>query len=152
MKPLSFIGLAALGILIFVAATTLPATSTSHTGGDTKMAVNLLLDGQPLNQAELSTVSSGILTVNSLESDSKMPFRIYLKRGDQKLSFGGQPNGKGQYEAEIGFWVSRARFGDALVVETMGSAAENQKPKVVFTKYLFPLLFKKVTAQNGDGC
>lgn len=150
MKTLSFIGLAALGMLVFVAATT--AVPTTNSTNDAKMAVALRLDGQPLNQAELSTVSSGVLTVNSLESDSKMPFRIYLKRGNQKLSFGGQPSGKEQYEAEIGFLVSRARFGDALVVETVGNAAENQKSKVVFTKYLFPLNFKKVTAQNGDGC
>ena len=150
MKKLSFIGLAALGILVFVAATT--AVPTVNSTNDAKMAVALLLDGQPLDQAGLSTVSSGVLTVNSLESDSKMPFRIYLKRGDQKLSFGGQTNGKEQYEAEIGFLVSRARFGDALVVETVGNAAENQKPKVVFTKCLFPLNFKKLTAQNGDGC
>lgn len=150
MKTLSFIGLAALGILICVAATT--AVPTADSVNDTKMSVALLLDGQPLDQAGLSTVSNGVLTVNSLDSDSKMPFRIYLKRGDQKLSFGGQTNGKEQYEAEIGFLVSRARFGDALVVETVGNAAENQKPKVVFTKYLFPLNFKKETAQNGDGC
>lgn len=150
MKTLSFIGLAALGMLVFVAATT--AVPTTNSTNDAKMTVALRLDGQPLNQAELSTVSSGVLTVNSLESDSKMPFRIYLKRGDQKVSFGGQASGKEQYEAEIGFLVSRARFGDALVVETVGNAAENQKPKVVFTKYLFPLNFKKATAQNGDGC
>lgn len=150
MKTLSFIGLAAFGILVFVAATT--AVPTANSTNDAKMAVALLLDGQPLNQTELSTVSSGVLTVNSLESDSKMPFRIYLKRGDQKLSFGGQPSGKEQYEVEIGFLMSRARFGDALVVETVGNAAENQKLKVVFTKYLFPLNFKKATAQNGDGC
>lgn len=150
MKTLSFIGLAALGMLVFVAATTVVPTANST--NDAKMAVALLLDGQPLNQTELSTVSSGVLTVNSLESESKMPFRIYLKRGDQKVSFGGQTNGKEQYEAEIGFLVSRARFGDALVVETVGNAAENQKPKVVLTKYLFPLNFKKVTAENGDGC
>lgn len=150
MKTLSFIGLAALGILICVAATT--AVPTADSANDAKMSVALLLDGQPLDQAGLSTVSNGVLTVNSLDSDSKMPFRIYLKRGDQKLSFGGQTNGKEQYEAEIGFLVSRARFGDALVVETVGNAAENQKPKVVFTKYLFPLNFKKETAQNGDGC
>jgi hypothetical protein len=150
MKKLSFVGLAVFGILVFVAATT--AVPTANSTNDAKMAVALLLDGQPLNQTELSTVSSGVLTVNSLESDSKMPFRIYLKRGDQKLSFGGQTNGKEQYEAEIGFLVSRARFGDALVVETVGNAAENQKPKVVFTKYLFPLNFTKMTAQNGDGC
>ncbi len=150
MKTLSFIGLAALGILICVAATT--AVPTANSTNDAKMSVALLLDGQPLDQAGLSTVSRGVLTINSLESDSKMPFRIYLKRGDQKLSFGGQTNGKEQYEAEIGFLVSRARFGDALVVETVGNAAENQKPKVVFTKYLFPLIFKKVTAQNDDGC
>jgi hypothetical protein len=150
MKTLSFIGLTALSILICVAATT--TVPTANSTNDAKMAVALLLDGQPLDQAGLSTVSSGVLTVNSLESDSKMPFRIYLKRGDQKLSFGGQSNGKEQYEAEIGFLMSRARFGDALVVETVGNAAENQKPKVVFTKYLFPLLFKEATSQNGDGC
>ena len=116
MKTLSFIGLAALGMLVFVAATT--AVPTANSTNDAKMTVALRLDGQPLNQAELSTVSSGVLTVNSLESESKMPFRIYLKRGDQKVSFGGQTNGKEQYEAEIGFLVSRARFGDAAAVRS----------------------------------
>jgi len=112
----------------------------------------LVLNGQPLDYGIFSAASRGKLTVtaiNAAKTEAKVPFRIYLKRGDVVINRGMSSDTRELKEIYVEEILNMARFGDKLVVEYIQKEKETTKCVIVLEKYLLNLFgFNK----KNDGC
>jgi len=84
-----------------------------------------------------------------LLSEAKVPFRIYLKRGDVVINRGMSSDTRELKEIYVEEILNMARFGDKLVVEYIQKEKETTKCVIVLEKYLLNLFgFNK----KNDGC
>jgi hypothetical protein len=143
-------------LLVTIAPSVFGFTEDSN---DNKPFVSsLVLNGKPLDYAHFSVISKGKLSLikgnpYALESSTKIPFRIYLKRGHEYLNAGLSSTTREVHEVEIAHILDLARFGDELIIEPIH---KNHPPKhtIKLTRYFVNDIFRPLFWKNktGDGC
>lgn len=122
--------------------------------GDNFYANPLLLNGRPLDLKAFSAASRGILTF--VKGDPygcnlpKVPFVIYLKRGNEIINLGASSSTREVYEIEVSSVLGMARFGDELVIMPARPSDQHAKQVIRLTKFLQNLF--KVYTKAKDEC
>jgi len=124
--------------------------------GDNEKAFygSVLFNGKPLVYEQFSLNSTGLLTMvlnNPKTKETKtMPFKIYLKRQDKVVPFGGSEYKNGVSEVEVSDILKFANLGDQLVIEPVEKKSQ-MFTRVIFLRYSYFLEFL-YRGNNKDGC
>ena len=125
-------------------------------GGENEKAFynSVLFNGKPLIYNQFSLNSRGVLTMVMNDSEKKemktMLFKIYLKRQDKILPFGGSDHGNGVSEIEVSDILKFANLGDLLIIEPVEKKPQ-MPTRVIFLRYSYFLEFLN-RGKNKDGC
>jgi len=115
---------------------------------------SVLFNGKPLIYDQFSLNSRGVLTMVMNDSETReiktMLFKIYLKRQDKILPFGGSDHGNGVSKIEVSDILKFANLGDQLVIEPVEKKTQ-MFTRVIFLRYSFFLEFLN-RGGNKDGC
>ena len=130
-------------------------TQSIFAGDNEKAFYNsVLFNGKPLIYDQFSLSSRGLLTMvinDSKTQESKsIAFKIYLKRQDKVIPFGGSDNGNGVSEIEVSDILKFANLGDQLIIEPVEKKAQIFT-RVIFLRYSYFLEFL-YRGNNKDGC
>ena len=130
-------------------------TQSIFAGDNEKAFYNsILFNGKPLIYDQFSLSSRGLLTMvinDSKTQESKsIAFKIYLKRQDKVIPFGGSDNGNGVSEIEVSDILKFANLGDQLIIEPVEKKAQIFT-RVIFLRYSYFLEFL-YRGNNKDGC
>ncbi|MCU0338931.1 MAG: hypothetical protein MUE30_03535 [Spirosomaceae bacterium] len=138
--------------LILLAMLLWCGSAVTASKNDNFYANPLLLNGRPLDLKTFSAASRGVLTFVKGDPYAcnmpKVPFVIYLKRGDQIINEGVSSSSYERTQVEIGPIMDIARFGDELIILPTRASDQHAKQVIQLTKFLPDLfqVFKK------DGC
>jgi hypothetical protein len=130
--------------------------SQSIFGGENEKAFynSVLFNGKPLVNEQFSLSSRGILTMVTSDPKTKelksMAFKIYLKRQDKVVPFGGSNYGNEVSEVEVSEILKFANLGDQLIIEPIEKKGQ-MSTRVIFLRYSYFLEFLN-RGGNKDGC
>ena len=115
---------------------------------------SVLFNGKPLIYDQFSLNSRGVLTMVMNDSETKemktLLFKIYLKRQDKILPFGGSDHGNGLSKIEVLDILKFANLGDQLIIEPLEKKPQ-MPTRVIFLRYSYFLEFLN-RGGNKDGC
>lgn len=135
-----------LALIVFCASFTLSSIAQTSCNP-------LTLNGKPLDITNFTVLSKGTLvwgkaTPSAASADNKIPFMIYLKRGNKIISEGASSPTNVVYEIEVGQILTLAQYGDELIIEPARKQDAQQKQVIGLHKYLFNYNF----ITRRDGC
>jgi hypothetical protein len=115
---------------------------------------SVLFNGKPLVNEQFSLSSRGVLTMVMTDPKTKelksMAFKIYLRRQDKVVPFGGSNYGNEVLEVEVSEILKFANLGDQLMIEPIEKKAQ-MSTRVIFLRYSYFLEFLN-RGGNKDGC
>ena len=115
----------------------------------------VMLNNMPLTTSSMLLDARGVLTMvegNSANVNAtKIPFQVYVKRGDVIISQASSENGKAVDEVEVGKLLMGAKRGDVLIIEPIGQ--DTDQTHWVFTLAGYTLYhWFPIPGMKGDGC
>ncbi|MPR34851.1 hypothetical protein [Salmonirosea aquatica] len=150
------------GILLLVG--TLGVFQSSFTWKETTddLSVNrVLFNGAPLYTSTMLLDARGVLALveGTLANDNakKIPFQVYVKRGDVVIAQASSVNSRLVNEIEVGRLLMGAQKGDELIIEPI-EPNKGQARRVIklagYTLYQwFPIIRGfPITQGSGNGC
>ncbi|MFD2935893.1 hypothetical protein [Spirosoma flavum] len=116
----------------------------------------LLLNNKPVNYADFSLLTKGILTVVTANPETtdveKIPFRIYLRRDGENIISGVSDTTRSLLTVDVASILSIAKAGDYLIIDpTRESDSEARRSIKVRDFYFNSILFSFLKNKN-DGC
>ena len=136
-----------LGVLLLSAFMAFPNSRTGTLVGNP-----LLLNGKLMDLTQLTTNTTGVLSLVKGESGTQVPFRVYLRRAGQLVGTSACTHNPAVTEIEIAQVLRGAQPGDELVVDPASDEVGRRLitiHKPLYAPYL-PWFFS--TNKGKDGC
>ncbi|GAB2586831.1 hypothetical protein GCM10027190_39920 [Spirosoma areae] len=115
----------------------------------------LLLDNKPVNYADFSIISQGLLTVvtgNPETSEMEtIPFRIYLRRNGKTITNGASDSTRSLLTVNVASVLAIAKSGDYLIIEPTRKSDEKARRNIKLKDYFFDFNLFSFLRKN-DGC
>jgi hypothetical protein len=132
--------------------------SQSIVAGENEKALynSVLFNGKPLVNEQFSLSSRGVLTMVMNDSKTKelksMAFKIYLKRQDKVVPFGGSNHGNEVLEIEVSEILKFANLGDQLIIEPINRQSQMSTRVILLKESYFLDFLNNRRGGNKDGC
>jgi hypothetical protein len=130
--------------------------SQSIFAGDNAFYNSLLFNGKPFVNEQFSLSSRGVLTMVMSDSKTKelksMAFKIYLKRQDKVVPFGGSNHGNEVLEIEVSEILKFANLGDQLIIEPINRQSQMSTRVILLKESYFLDFLNNRRGGNKDGC
>lgn len=140
-------------------------TSTSLTNVRLQAAQNreatscynpLLLDNKPVNYADFSILTKGMLTVVAGNTETteieKIPFRIYLRRDEKNIISGVSDTTRSLLTIDIASVLAIAKPGDYLVIDPTRESDSKARRSIKVRDFYFNSNLFSFLKNKNDGC
>lgn len=143
------------GVLLTVGILTLVQSSFTSKTTDELSVSRVIFNGAPLSTSTMLLDARG--TLSMVQGDAadvqskKIPFQVYLKRGDVIIKQASSVQGRIEHEVEVGKLLLGAKQGDELIIEPVQSQRAQARHVVKLAGYTTFHWFP-IAMGAGNGC
>lgn len=142
-------------ILLLVGILAFAQSSFTKKEADDTSQSRVMLNNRPLTTSTILLDARGVLTMveggPANVNAKKVPFQVYVKRGDAIISEASSETNKAIHEVEVGKLLIGAKKGDELIIEPIGNNSEQVRQVFQLAGYTMYHWFP-IPREPGNGC